>query len=227
MSEALAPRKSGRPRLLFALAAAGVVLYAILDVVAQLLPPHYSPIRQAESDLAVGPYGYVMTINFVVRGLLSLAFVAALASLYLEEGSSWKRNRAGFVALGGAWGVGALLLAIFPTDVPSTPVSWHGAIHGVVAVIAFLGGALGVVWLSRDFDRSPTMRSARSWAVGLAIFALAACVLELTGGLFVARVADRVGGLIERIFLGSVLLWILLVSVFAYRRLGHRSSESS
>ena len=56
---------------------AGVLLYVILDAIAHILPPHYSPIRDAESDLAVGPYGYIMTINFVNRGLLSLLFVYA------------------------------------------------------------------------------------------------------------------------------------------------------
>ena len=56
-----------RARIFGALTIAGIALYLVLDVVAQMLPPHYSPVRQAESDLAVGPYGYVMTINFVVR----------------------------------------------------------------------------------------------------------------------------------------------------------------
>lgn len=51
----------------------GIVVYVVIDVIAQLLPPHYNAIIQAESDLAVGPYGFLMTINFVIRGLLSLA----------------------------------------------------------------------------------------------------------------------------------------------------------
>ena len=44
----------------------GIVVYVIIDVIAQLLPPHYNAIIQAESDLAVGPYGFLMTINFVI-----------------------------------------------------------------------------------------------------------------------------------------------------------------
>ena len=46
-------------------------------MVAQLLPPHYSPISQAESDLAVGKFGFIMTINFLNRGVLSLLFIYA------------------------------------------------------------------------------------------------------------------------------------------------------
>jgi hypothetical membrane protein len=205
------------PRNWFLLAALGVVLYTILDVIAQLLPPHYSAITQAESDLAVGPYGYVMTANFVVRGALSLVFVAALARLYRIEGSSWRRSRGGFVALGGLWGVGAFLLAIFPTDVPATPVNLHGAVHGVVALVVFLAGAFGVYWLAQGFGESPTLRAAQPWAVGLGLFAIVACFVELVGGLFIARIANHYGGLLERIFLGSVLLWIFLVSLVAAR----------
>ena len=122
----------------------GIVLYVILDVVAQLLPPHYSPISQAESDLAVGKCGLIMTINFLNRGVLSLLFIYAfLRTLDLAAVSS-SRFRAGTYLLS-AWAVGAILLAIFPTDVPATPVSWHGGIHLVVAIIAFIGGAFGTL----------------------------------------------------------------------------------
>ena len=75
----------GSPRALGALVIAGIVPYLALDVLAQLLPPHYSPVRQVESDLAVGPYGYVMTINFALRGALSLALVAELVGVRASE----------------------------------------------------------------------------------------------------------------------------------------------
>ena len=53
-----------RVRQLLVIVDALIILYVVLDVVAQVLPPHYSPISQAESLLAVGPYGYIMTVNF-------------------------------------------------------------------------------------------------------------------------------------------------------------------
>src|SRR6185437_3342848 len=117
--------------MLALLTTVGIVLYVILDVIAQLLPPHYSPIRQPESDLAVGPYGWVMALNFVVRGLLSFALIAAL----IKGAPEAIRSRAGLVLLG-IWAVGALLLAAFPTDVGGGKVTLHGAIHLLVAVIA-------------------------------------------------------------------------------------------
>lgn len=183
----------------------GIGLYVALDVIAQVLPPHYSPIRQPESDLAVGPYGWVMTINFVLRGLLSFAFIAALIKGTTAAG----RSRAGLILLG-IWAVGALLLAAFPTDV-GTPITRHGAIHLLVALVAFICVAVGEILLSRRFATEARWQSLRRPALTIAIITLIACVLTFvalrTPGL------DRLGGLIERLFLGLALLWMLVVAL--------------
>ncbi len=200
-------------RRAFAGVCALVVLYAVLDVIAQLLPPHYSAITQAESDLAVGPFGWIMTINFVVRGLLTLLFLFALAETLAAEGRSWRTFGRGYAAFL-VWGIGAFLLAAFPTDVPATPISWHEWIHIVVAFPAFLGGALGTYWLASRFDEAATLRSMRVWATVLAVFTIVFVILEIVGGLLLVRVSGRVGGLLERLFLGSVLLWMFLVSAY-------------
>jgi hypothetical protein len=201
----------------FQIVALGVLLYVVLDVVAQLLPPHYSPISQAESDLAVGPYGFVMTINFVNRGLLSLLFLVALARTISSVGGRWTQFRTGFVLVG-VWGVGALLLAAFPTDVPATPVSWHGAIHLVVAVIAFFAGAFGVYFLASRFELDRLLAPARSWAVPLGLVSILLCFVDIGLPFVAPHLAGRVGGLTERLFLGSVLLWIFGVSLYLARR---------
>ncbi len=216
----------GTARRAFAGVCALVVVYAILDVVAQLLPPHYSAVTQAESDLAVGPFGWIMTINFVVRGLLTLLFLYALAETLAAEGRSWRTFGRGYAAFL-VWGIGAFLLAAFPTDVPSTPISWHEWIHIVVAVPAFLGGALGTYWLATRFDDSATLRPMRVWATVLAVITIVLVILEIVGGLIVHRVSGQVGGLLERLFLGSVLLWMFLVSAYLAWGRPSRASPST
>lgn len=199
-----------RSRLLFALALAGVALYVALDAFAQTLPPHYSPISQAESDLAVGPYGYVMTLNFVNRGVLSLCFLfAIMIAANSNDTPSARLKRGGW--LFSAWSVGALLLAAFPTDVPASPVSWHGAIHLVVALVAFLGGAFGSVYISIGMANNRTLDRSRGVAVPLAYLSVALLLAQLVGGAF-HGFASSYGGLVERCFLGSVLLWVAVVS---------------
>jgi Protein of unknown function (DUF998) len=200
---------------LFWLVIAGVVLYLLLDAVAQLLPPHYSPVRDPESDLAVGPYGYIMTINFLNRGLLSIVFLYALGKFMSMPGEfaspdTARRFRVGRLALW-VWGAGAILLAIFPTDVPATPVSWHGAIHLVVAILAFIGGSLGTLLLSLRFSESRTLRGAKGVALAIAVLSVVSLFALLGSS------GSGIGGLTERLFLGVVLLWMTYVSVYLSR----------
>ena len=192
----------------------GVVVYLVLDAVVQSLPPHYSWIRDAESDLAVGPYGYIMGINFVIRGLLSLSFIYAFIKTVDLSGGNRRSFRAGYYLLGGLWGVGAILLAFFPTDVPATPISWHGAIHLVVALFAFAGGALGTLVLSRHFAENEVTKGAKNIALMLGSFSTLLLVLELAIQFIFRRFALKYFGLAERMFLGSVLLWILVMSIY-------------
>ena len=200
----------------YSVALAGVVLYVILDAIAQLLPPHYSPISQAESDLAVGPYGFVMTINFLNRGALSLEFLFALMATIRLSGADVSKFRRGYTLLG-IWSVGAILLAIFPTDVPATPVSWHGAIHLVVALLAFLGGAFGALVISLNLSSVPSLRAVRRFALPIAVVTVVFCLVDLLG--FLARHFDaNYGGLLERLFLGAMLLWIAAISAYMLRK---------
>jgi hypothetical membrane protein len=196
---------------------AEILLYVVLDAIAQSLPPHYNPISQAESDLAVGPYGYIMALNFVNRGVLSLIFVYVLAKTLPAQGQATAgRYRTGLSLLA-VWGVGALLLAIFPTDVPATPVSWHGLIHLVVATIAFLAGAVGALSLSGQFARDDALRGLAKIATPIAILAVVFCLVTLGFGFVAPHFASRIGGLDERLFLGLELLWIAAASLYLLR----------
>jgi len=203
--------QSRRARYLFAFAIAGIILYVILDAVAQSLPPHYSPISQAESDLAVGPYGYVMTLNFINRGILSLCFLFGLVLTVYSMDTANARFRRGAYAFA-VWSVGALLLAAFPTDVPATPVSWHGAIHLLVAIVAFLGGAFGALYISHGMVGSSPVARARTVALPLAILSVILCLVDLLGAFVAPGFSAHYGGLVERLFLGSVLFWAASVS---------------
>lgn len=206
-------RDAAGSRRRYSVALAGVVLYVVLDAIAQLLPPHYSPISQAESDLAVGPYGYIMTINFLNRGLLSLEFLFAILGTARLAGADPSKFRTGKI-LFGAWSVGALLLAVFPTDVPAMPVSWHGAIHVVVAILAFLGGAFGALSISLGMRRVKALEGVSRLAVPISLLAVLLCLVELLGPFAAPHIAAHFGGLFERLFLGSVLVWMVAVSVY-------------
>lgn len=184
----------------------GIALYVVLDVVAQLLPPHYSPISQAESDLGVGPYGWVMNVNFLLRGALSLAFVYALYRAW----PSGNRPRAGLVLIA-AWAVGAFVLAVNPADV-SGPATVHGTIHLVTAFLAFFFVAVGALLVSFDMPAGWPWGEIRPAAKVLVILSFAALLLLFLGS-GIPRIESHYFGLLERVFLGLALLWMLVVSL--------------
>jgi hypothetical membrane protein len=193
-------------------------VYVALDVVAQLLPPHYSPITQAESDLAVGPYGYVMTLNFVVRGVFSLSFLAGLTA----STGIGARSRTG-CALLAVWGVGAFVLAASPTDLGTTETTVHGQLHLAVAFLAFVAAAVGELLLSRHFSEEPRLRGIAESARVLSGLGVLALILMFVG-VAVPYLAHHASGLLERVFLGFVLLWMLVVAL--YLRTAGRSTAS-
>lgn len=186
----------------------GIILYVGLDVVAQVLPPHYSPLHQAESDLAVGPYGLIMQFNFLVRGGLSLALVLALRDL-LPAG----RSRIGVVLLG-VWSGCSALLAFFNTDilddpalVPHLHLTWHGELHLVLATASFIAAALGALATSFALRESKKGASVRVPAIMLAVLSLLAL---LAMPRFTVRGLDGLG---ERIFLLVILCWLGTVAL--------------
>lgn len=185
----------------------GIIIYIVLDVIVQSLPPYYNLITQAESFLAVGPYGYIMTVNFLVRGFLSLSFILGLIFTFKTRKSSYN---IGLILLG-VWSFGAIILAFFPADV-STTVTVHGTIHLITALLAFIGGGLGILILSLGMRSDNQFLDIIKYLLPLSIFSVISLVLTfvlLTSPLF---------GLIERIFIGTVLLWMLIVSIYIIKK---------
>lgn len=209
-------RAARQARLLSLASLLGCGLYVVLDVVAQLLPPHYSPIHQAESDLAVGPYGFVMGSNFVVRGALTLCLVSALATWLPARG----RSRAGIFALG-VWGVTSALLAGFPTDilddrhlVPHPHLTQHGEMHLALATLGFVAAAVGAVLVSTTLRRSP-LAGTSGLPLALAILSVVGLVVLVVSG-----AVAHAGGLGERFFLAVVLAWTAVMATRVYRAAG-------
>lgn len=183
-------------------AIAGIILYVILDIVAQLLPPHYSPIHQAESDLAVGPYGFIMRLNFLVRAALSLLVVSALATALRQARSRWA------LVLFSIWGITSGLLAFFNTDILDDPKldpvlhrTWHGDLHLALALFGFIAAPLGAILIARAFSRVAAFRAAGRASMVWAVVSLVALLAMRP------LATHQAGGLGERIFLATVLIW--------------------
>jgi hypothetical membrane protein len=196
-------------RRMFATAAMiGVVIYVVVDVVLQTLPPHYSVLSDAESDLAVGPFGWIMSINFFGRAILSGCAIGAI----VQTGPRSALRRAG-LALFGIAGVCSGLLAFFPTDVPVggdtgiRTATLSGRVHLTLASTGFVFALAAFVvltcWIRRTRLVRPAYRAAVCWVTvaGVGLVALAVCIAA----------APDVLGLAERVCLVGILGWAFAV----------------
>jgi hypothetical membrane protein len=129
----------------------------------------YSPLAEPVSALEAQPHGWVQQINFVVFGLLTIAFAVGLRR-------GLQPTRAGAVgpALFVVSGVGLLGAAIFPLR-KDAGVTYQAAGHVVAGTAFFLGSALALILVSRRLARDPRWRS-------LATYTLAAGVATVAGG---------------------------------------------
>ena len=199
--------KLSRVRQPFVVVDALIIFYVVLDAVVQVLPPYYSPISQVESLLAIGPYGYIMTVNFLNRGVFSLLFVYALVQTLTMLGENWRSYRLGLYAIG-IWGVGALLLAGFPATGRTL------GIHAIIGIIVFIAAPLGELSISLKLDRVGAFAGVRK--IALVIAALGVVFMAFYWGVlpFLYQLKSSYAGFFERLLIGSVILWMGIMATF-------------
>ena len=193
-----------------------VPLYALIDTALLFLRPEFSILHNAESDYgSSGSWAWLMDLNFLLRGLLSLAAVRAV-SLATPEIDKSGRFRAGQMLLV-VWGVASALLAFFPDDPLGTPMRWHGEVHLVLAFIAFFAVAVGAIVMAHILRALPRWQSVRMPVAALPWTALVP--LLLLGHAHFRQ--HSLGGLYEKVFLGIELLWLFFIAL----PLGTRSAR--
>ena len=137
MTTASAPRHNlpGMRKLLLYAGVVGPLLFIVVFLIEGFTRPGYSQWRHYVSQLATGPGGWVQVANFLVCGLLVLAFVIGL------------RRVTGSIAapiLLGLFAAGLLVAGVFSTDPalgypPGAQLvhTAHGTIHGFAGLVCF------------------------------------------------------------------------------------------
>lgn len=186
-----------------------IVGQVVLLASALLLPfvSEYDLVGDHMSELALGRFGAVQTVAFVVAGVGTLALAYAIRQL---TAGTW-----GSVVgplLVGVYGVGAILVAIFPTDRIDRPEdvwaqSTTGMIHVGVSFVSFVCMVVGMFVLLRTFLLEPRWRARTGWWMGL----FPAAALSL---LFAQSEGPRVG-LMQRLMVAVIAAWIIVVALRA------------
>ena len=206
------PARARRGSVLASTAMALVIAYIVIDVALQAASPHYSPVSDAESNLAVGPFGWVMQANFASRAVMSGCLVGAI----WLTGSSSSRKSIGLalVALAGICSLALVFAAADinrPGEFGMTPRTLVGAVHVVFASAGFIGILIGMLlllpWVSQTL-RGPIP----------AIFLAVAVAGLLSLGASLAFY-PQVAGLAERLCLLGILGWVFFVSLGVRRQL--------
>ena len=211
-----------KTKMLLACGAVSGPLFVLVFLVGGLTRARYDSLRHPVSSLALGDWGWTQTANFIVAGLLTLAFAAGLRrALRPGKGSTWGP------LLVGVWAVGLLGAGAFVTDPvsgypPRAPdrlsgYSWHGALHDLFSGPAFVALAAACLVFGRRF----AARGERGWAVystasGL-VFAIA-FVLSSAGFGQAAGLVD-LAGLLQRVAVAVGFGWLTLLAVHSLRSL--------
>jgi hypothetical membrane protein len=151
----------------------GPVLFTVTYMTQEVFRrEEYDPVAEPVSALEAGPGGWVQQANFVVFGLLTLAFAVGL-----HRGI--RPSRAGVVgpALLFVSGVGLLLAAILPLREDAAGVTYDPGGHVVAGVTFFLSSAVGLIAVSRRLTGDPRWRGIATYTLGCGLLALAGFVL--------------------------------------------------
>lgn len=197
-----ANRRDSRLMVLALVAVAGQLA---LLASAWLLPlrSEFDLISDNISELVLGRFGWVQTAAFVLAGLGTIALAYALRQL--TQGT-WG-SRFGSVLVG-VYGVGAVLVGVFPTDRIDQPgdiwaQSSTGMIHIAVSLISFVAMIVAMFILFRTFLLDARWRPLTPWIV------LLPCA---SFSLFLMQGEGTRGGLMQRLLVSAIGAWILIVA---------------
>lgn len=199
----------GLARRLAPCGAVGALLFVAVFLVDGALHPDYDPVRDTVSELALGPGGWIQVTNFVVTGLLMVAFAVSLAWT-LRSGRSYHWAPRLFAA----FGVGLVLSGIFVTDpVPSDTTTTHGDLHLAAGLLVFGSLTAACFVVARRFPD-------RRWAWYCRATGIAVPVLFLAMG----AGPPAVMGLLQRASIIAGWSWVAVISVRAWSSNRHPRS---
>jgi hypothetical membrane protein len=160
-----------------ALAAAGIagpIIFAVVALVQSLLRPDHSLVTHPVSGLAAGPSGWVQNVNFLLFGLLMIAYAVGL-----HLGVRQSRAEVAGVAFLVLSGIGLMWGGLFPATDATGAFQEDRLLHIPGFIMTFLGGGIGLIIMSRRMACDPRWRTLATYALATGIVML---VLILAGG---------------------------------------------
>ena len=218
-------KKIGSTEFLLFCGVVGPPLFVLVLLIEGATRPGYSAWQTDGSYLALTNQGWEQIANFLVCGLLCIAFAIGLRRVWpTGRGSVWGP------LLIGLFGLGLVFAGVFVTDPgggypPGAPINgmprtWHGWVHGINGLLLFvvvLPAACFV--LALRFAADP---QTHRWATYFRLTGTLILVISLPLGILVLPFAEKAGfpvldGLFQRIAISSGWIWIALVALHLWR----------
>lgn len=174
-----------------------ILIFTALVIALHVLRPQLNPLSHTISEYAIGPFGFLMTLAFIMRGLGGLFLVAGLA-FGAMRGS---RSSTGLALLALAT-VCSFLVAIFPADLHNTKVL---LIHSFSALLGFCSLAIAALVWSQRFRKDLRWRSSALTSLMLGLFMLLSLVSSLAS-------PSSLQGLTERVLEAFIILWLCFMA---------------
>ncbi len=218
-------KKIGSTEFLLLCGVIGPLLFIVVLLIEGATRPGYSAWRNYGSDLSLSSQGWEQIANFIVTGLLCMAFAVGLQRLWRTgRGSTWGPR------LIGLFGLSLVIAGVcvidpgrgYPPGAALTggAQSWHGYVHGINGALLFnviLPAACFV--LSRRFAADPQSRrwATYCWMTG-ALLLLVSVLNTLS-----APIAENGGyplpiGLIQRVQIVIGWVWVSLTALRLWRQ---------
>ena len=141
------------------------------------------------SGLAMGPYGWLMTINFFISGAMMAFFAYGLKLALQEKFATTLLMLAGFAMMG----------LVFTTDptIRSYPKTWHGILHDSFFTVLGVMLMSGMLLLGRVFQKNDQWKNLSIYTWGTLALVIPTFWLK---------------GMAFYVFLAAILLWSEVVA---------------
>lgn len=186
---------------------AAPLVYAATVVLGGAITPGYSHLHQPVSALFESGAAFAAPISlaFVAYNLLLIAFGAAIFRTTAQI-----RNAAAMILLNGIFGV---VIELTPMDPIGTPATLPGTLHLILAGLLVVTCAAAMALAALSWIRTRPHRAFARLTLGLLALMLASGALAAT-----AAQGWPYLGLIQRITIGSYLVWIFSLATLLKRR---------
>ena len=202
-------------------------LFTLTWILESVTRADYNLLRHPVSSLALGEFGWMQVVNFILAGLLVLAFAWGLwLALRTQRGSIWGSL---LVAI---WGIGLLGAGVFLTDPvsgypPRSPdillnPTAYGALHNQISLLGFLALTRACFVFSYIF----ATQGKRGWAmysvVTGVLFPLGIILSSMAFSQNVSLVAF--GGLLQRLTVTIGWTWLTSLAIHIRKSVTESSS---